>query len=218
MRRLYRVDRPALHAAISYRTPGAIQLHASHLKAGIRPRWTDEEEERLRRILNARLSLKKAAAALGRTEKAVYEHAHALGIAVGCPEGHEYLMTAMERSGFTNVAAFRQLLRRAGVAIHVSMSDPYRRGVYRRSFVDPFDVDEAVATWVASEPVNAAARARGLNGITLTSWLIDAGVLESRVGAGDRTQRRVASDVIDRVVAERRTQQARVELLGQEAA
>lgn len=166
-------------------------------------RWTARDDEQLRTQWGEG-SLRSLAAAIGRTELTTYWRARKLGLPRGCPQGLEYLTHAATRVGFAT-SQLRVILRAAGVRLQRSMSRPTGA---KRSFhvVDPVDVDDAVATWLATEVLEAAAGARGLDGGTLLRALTKAGVEPLKTSRGQRTAkavRRYATADIERVVAER---------------
>lgn len=157
--------------------------------------WTTAEDRRLRNLWGS-ASLYRVAATLGRTALTVHWRARKLGLVCGVPEGHEYLTHAAKRTGFS-VSQLRRILRAADVSICCTISRP-TRAKRRFHYVDPLDVDDAVAAWATTETVEAAARARGLVGETLRQALIRAG-LEA---PARKRYWRVPSETIDRVVAE----------------
>lgn len=138
-------------------------------------RWTQEEDEQVR-FMWGHHPTPTIAAKLNRTSAAVYQRARdVLKIGAGCPVGFEYLRPAAERNGFA-YHTFLRVLRWYGVKIHVAATLDAVRWKRRNRIVDIDDVDQAVAAWLATEPVEHAARRVGVCGATLKARLLRAGV------------------------------------------
>lgn len=165
------------------------------------PRWKPEEDRELDLWWSSGLRLDAIANRFpGRTKGAVYRRAKDRGLGLGCPKGFEYLHAAAERTGYC-IPTLRRILDYSDVQVHVSLRMPGSTNKnWRRHYVDPFEVDEAIALWMKTEKPTDAARRRGVNRETLRRWLRKAGALE--MSDGTKIHRRVASDIIERVVAE----------------
>lgn len=193
---------------LPYRNADEIKNRASFIKACVRRHWTRTEDKRLAVMWDLHVSMGWIARELRRSEASVYRRAIRIGLQVGIPEGCESLNAARKRTGYTYWLSLRRILDWAGVVVHVTRSDPHERSVkLRRHYVDPHEVDEAIAKWHATETVHGAARARGMCGVTLRQWLLKAGAIEARASRANITHRRVPTEVIDRVVAEHRSEQ-----------
>ena len=195
----------AVAAAVG-RAPESVINRAHKLGIVRKPQWTARDDEALR--LNwGDHDLGTLSRMLGRTQYAIYWRAGALGLARGCPDGYEYLACSATRTGY-DVPQLRRILKWAGVGIRVALSRKDRPSTRRFHFVDPLDVDDAVAAWCKTEYIGSATRRHGLGAETLLRWLRAAqaaGVEMPPEPPGKRTHWRVPSDVIDRVVAERRS-------------
>jgi hypothetical protein len=209
LRQLYPLqDKQAIMAALPGRTWNAIRMRAHRLGVGVKKHYTATEDKKLALLWDSGLRLSAIAEEMGgRTPQSLYDRGVQLGLTAGCPEGFEYITDAADRTGY-EVETLRNIMRWAGVRRRMAISDPSRRGkerpaAWHRHFVCPLEIDDAVERWHATETVNGAARARGLTDMTLARWLTQAGVLEVRPKGAPRVVRRVPSEVIDRVVAER---------------
>jgi hypothetical protein len=188
------------------RSKQTIQARVKNLGISTRKFWTETEDKRLRALWELDMRLVDIAKEFGRSEQSTYDRAEAIGLQLGCPDGFETLYAAKLRAGFANTETLRKIMRWAGKKIVPSRSSPRKRSIKRRQhFVDPCDVDEAVAAWMATETIEGAARARGIAGPTLEVWLKQSGELEKLEHRAE-THWRIPSEVIDRVVAERRAQ------------
>lgn len=135
----------AARSALPARSAFSICYRARRLLGPVRRRkWTPREEVKLRAMWDASYTLPWLARKLGRSEKAVYEKAQALGLSLGCPQGYEYLSNAAARTGCT-----RRQMKRALAHSHkhqpLSLS---RRARERNVLVEPDVADVAVAAWV----------------------------------------------------------------------
>lgn len=166
-------------------------------------RWTPVDDKRMQ-LLWGTVSLKQLAQVLGRTVQTTYWRARVLGLPCGVPDGCEYLHSAAKRTGYTT-GQLRRILGAERVRIARTISRPPSRA---RSYhyVDPIDVDDAVARWLSKEDVEPAARERGLCGDTLRKLLVADGQVPPK--RRRRARWRVSTDVIDRVVAEWRATRA----------
>jgi hypothetical protein len=204
VRRLYPSDIDACVAALPRRTRGAVTRMAHALGAFYRSRrWTDLENARLRRMWHS-YSVRQLAQRFGRSEWGVWEHARHIGLPLGVPRGCEYFTEACERTGFHGRSLWR-IIRWAEVVTTATPVKPGALNRQRRYYVDPFDVDEAVKKWLATETIDAAARRHGVAGNTMRYWLKRAGLLHPR-GPKSSLHHRIESVVIDRVVSEWRAQ------------
>jgi hypothetical protein len=140
------------------------------------PYWTTADDQRLRFLWGAGHSVAQIARKLGRTPMATYCRARRLGLDCGVPQGWEGLWAATLRSGFATTKQFRAILRWAGVAVHLSLSRPGVRS-WHRHIVETDAVDEAVAKWMAAEPLERAATRRGMCSHTLRARLAKIGLL-----------------------------------------
>lgn len=142
-------------------------------------RWKRNEDLALVDAWDRNVDLKRIARDLSRTVDAVYLRAHKLGLKRGLPEGCESLAAAAKRTGYTR-AQLSCILKMAG---HPPRKVPHSRPCkarYRTLFVDPLDVDDAIAAWVRAEAVEAAARRLGLCANTLRRWIGKAGLEDPR--------------------------------------
>jgi hypothetical protein len=192
---------PMKLAAELGRTQVSVQKRAARLRALRRRRWTKADDDELRDLWGT-LSIDKIAKRLGRTVATTYWRADRLGLERGATQGHEYFTDAAKRTGFA-VATLRRILKTHGVKLLVTMSRP--TGARRHYHaVDPYDVDEAVAAWLACEDIAAAARARGLPAETLAWWVEKAqrhGGLEAPERPRGKRRWRVPTVAIDAALA-----------------
>jgi transposase-like protein len=93
----------------------------------------------------------------------------------------------------------------ADVKTYLALSDTTRRkkGNARHRYVDPAEVDRAIVEWLDTERPADAARRHGLKPSQLYHWLRSGGIWP-KADARPYFCVRLPSDVIDRVVAERR--------------
>jgi hypothetical protein len=185
-------------AAKTGRSVAAVHHRAQRLGILKNRPWTARDVERLR-LDWGHLSLRQIAEDLRHPESSVYDRARALGLTDGAPEGSEYLSAAARRTGW-DVSQLRRILAAGRVALRpVTTRVQAPRGARRRWLVDSFEADIAIAAWLSTETLSAAARRCGLDAGTLERWLIDAG--ERKTSRGKRHWR-VSSDLVDRVVRE----------------
>ncbi|MEP6651795.1 MAG: hypothetical protein ABJA82_00460 [Myxococcales bacterium] len=163
LRERYLLDKPEDLAARMGRTRNCIMQKASVLGiATIRKPWPAADIRTLRNLwLEGDLSL--IAKRLNRSKGSIYDRGRRMGLATGCPSGFEYLYAAAVRTGY-HVSQMRMILKWAGVRIRRAMVCPSRpvANKHERHIVEPFDVDEAVKNWLATEPFAAAVRSRGI--------------------------------------------------------
>lgn len=136
--------------------------------------WTYREDEQLR-ILWAPHTIPAIAKMLGRSGAAIYSRARDIGLGMGVPQGYECLTHAAERCGYT-VTQLCRVLAHGGVRILRGMvrPNPNVRGSRRTHMVEPSDVDDAVAAWCATEPLETAARRLGCTSEVLRRLLLRA--------------------------------------------
>ncbi|NUO50709.1 MAG: hypothetical protein HOV80_17805 [Polyangiaceae bacterium] len=170
-------------------------------------RWTPRDDARLR-LLWGSCSLSEMAATLGRSELTTYWRGRGLGLQCGAPPHGEYLHAAAKRAGYTS-GQLRRILRASGVVLHPTISRPSGRArTYH--WVDPVEVDDAIAEWHATEELEPAARARGVCSATLVRLLDDDGAARHRSPGRSKkkSRRRYRTEDIDRVVAKYREDQS----------
>lgn len=203
LRAHYMAAGPERAAALVGRTVCAVLHRAPILGLWRRRRWTTEDDRRLK-VLWGERPLAAIAKALDRTEVTTYWRAQKLGLALGMQPGHETLTEAAERTGFA-ADTLRGILFWAGVRRAPTMSRPDQDVLNTRKMLDPLDVDDAVAKWLACEVVNDAAKRRGMLGDTLAQWLLDSRNPDVPPKPSGKRRWRVPTEVIDQVIAERRT-------------
>lgn len=175
----------------AYRTGGykaAMRVLPGHSQAAIfsaalrlglqrRQKWTTDADRDLRDLWSQGLLLTAIARRLDRTTAATYYRARRLGLTSGPPPDFEYLSAAAERTGYAT-SQLRQILAWAGVKVRQSRARPKKRQSGRRFYiVDIIDVDDALARWHATEPVESAARRYGVTGAHLRRLLRRAGLI-----------------------------------------
>lgn len=140
------------------------------------PYWKEKDDKRLRFLWGAGHSVAQIAAKLGRTPTGTYCRARRLGLECGAPQGWEGLTAAARRCGFSTTEQLRAVLAWAGVPVHRALTRPSERA-WHRHIVETDAVDEAVRRWTAAEPLERAARRRGMCGHTLRRRLARIGIL-----------------------------------------
>jgi hypothetical protein len=160
--------------ALPERTEAAIYHRAKRLGVQRRRRWTRSDDANLRDLWEQGLRLSAIAKHLGRTKATTYVRAQKIGLRLGCPDGFEHLTTAAKRTGFAP-KTLRLIMRWAGKTVRATVSRPVK-ATWRRQIVDPLDVDEAVAAWLTTEPVEAAAKRLGICGQSLRDRLERLGI------------------------------------------
>lgn len=188
--------------ALPHRSHSAILHRAQVIGVSRRRRWTSQDDARLRRLWDAELDLPDIAARLSRTRSAVYWRAAGMGLPLGCPAGWRYLTVAARAAGF-EVCTFRKVLLASGATIRRAVTvDQPRRGRVRsghlRYIVAAQEVEPAVAAWLDTEPLGAAARRLGYDRGTLARRLRSLGIEEP---AGARLHWRVRTEDLERATA-----------------
>lgn len=206
----YAADGPAVLAAELGRSWVAVTKRAKRLGARRRQPWTEADDARLR-LLWGEHSTTGVAKRIGRTPLATYQRAMEIGLPLGCPQGREYLSSAAKRAGYT-IRSLRMILRWAGVEIRRAMSRPAERLRYMHT-VDPQDVDDAIAGFLATETLQAGAIRHGICAETLERILGESGI-DLPPKPKNKQHWRIPSETIDAAVAAR----ARRETLRQAAA
>jgi hypothetical protein len=165
-------------------------------------RWTPREDRDLSMSWGLE-ALSQLARRLGRTPITIYWRARKLGLRLGAPEGMEYLQHAAARAGYTT-GQLRRILRAADVTLRCTPSRPdakrHGRGLrpfHRFHYVDPIDVDDAVAAWCRQETTEGAARRHGVCGDTIRRLLLAAGHAPPR---RRKAHWRVDPELVDRLV------------------
>lgn len=156
------------------RSTYAVWHRAKHLGVQERRPWTIGDDEKLRALWELHPT-RGIARRLKRTTRAVYARACEIGIVRETGRLYESATAAAKRTGFDRQHLV-EILKRAGVA-HVAVSRHpagYKKRPYYR--LDPFEVDEAIATWTARENVSGAARRRGTSQMVLVRALKAIGV------------------------------------------
>lgn len=122
----------AAQAALPERSACAIYRRAERLGISRRRRWTEADDQRLRKFWDGELSLREIAKRLQRTEATTYWRAQKLGLPLGCPDGWEYLTHAAQRTGYATKQlrpilywAIVELLGHVRIAGRVSQVERY---------------------------------------------------------------------------------------------
>lgn len=163
--------------------------------------WTEEELRQLRECWKEMSARSLAKRLPGRKWYAIYHKAQDLGLPMGPPQGYETFSHAAKRTGFTR-SSLGPLLKRHGV----SLWHGYRRllaDASRHYYVDPYDVDQAIAADLKLENIAHAAVRVGLSKTYLGKLLCRHGY---RLGKGKRA--RLPPEVFDRVASESRKKRA----------
>lgn len=162
-------------AALRGRSLAAIHHRVQRLGLFRRRRWTEQDDARLCELWESGLSKGQIAQQMARTPGTLYHRAQQLGLSLGVPRGNEYITNAAKRTGYA-VAQLRRILNWSGRRVHQCLGRT--SGERSRSFhyVDPMDVDDAIAEWHATEPLEAAARRVGMCAETLARRLRAVGV------------------------------------------
>lgn len=163
--------------------------------------WSPAEKRRLLFLRESGWRLEAIAARMGRSPTQCAVVARALGYGGGTPHGYESIKAAAARTNYC-VPTLRRILAYAEVQTFEVLSKPFaeRKGRYRQHFVDPVEVDEAIALWCKTEPVAVAARRHGIDKTCLMQWLRRTGWIEPTV-PGTRPHRRIESSILDTLVA-----------------
>jgi transposase-like protein len=165
-----------------------------------RRRWTQEEKSSLCYHWETGGDLKALARRFGRTPAGVYAMAKQLGCQAGAPQGYEYLNQAAQRTGYAR-SQLEVILQRMGVQPRRVLSLVAGR-TYHRKYVDPHDVDQAIARWLRGEPLAIVARRLGFTPTTVRKWLRRTGGMPAPQPA-HRIQTRVTEDQVRRVMDSR---------------
>lgn len=169
-------------------------------RGGAHPSWSEPEKRTLLREWGECGQERLCEKLPGRTWDGIAIQAWKMGLSFGPPQGWEWIYEAARRTGYS-WDGLMAVLRRRGVR-PISGRTTWRK-CRRRRIVRIEDVDRAIAEDLGEwEVVRPAALRRGLVPQTLRQWLIDAGVLVPQKGT--RAYVRLRTEVIDRVVAERR--------------
>jgi hypothetical protein len=203
VRRIYPEGAAAVACVLPERTVGAIQARAKALGIN-RPKWTKADESRLEMLWGSK-TLQELARIFKRTEWAIYSRSRALKLS-GLPRGMEWMASAEARTGY-HTKTLRKILAaakvRIGTALTVDKAGRKSPRAFRRTFVDPFDVDEAIRRWQETETLSSAAERRGISPKVLRRLLDGRSGIPKRP-AGKKCWR-IPSEAIDRAVgAERR--------------
>jgi hypothetical protein len=157
------------------RTRNAIFHRARELGLSRRARWTPSEDRSLTNLWEDGRTVGFIAQKLGRSPLTIYWRATVvLGLHAGVPPGYEYLSHAAARTGYSP-AQLRRILEAEGVRMRRVLCRP-GRAPHHRHFVDPCEVDDAIASWVGKEPVTTAARRLGIDPQRLRRRLVRIGV------------------------------------------
>lgn len=124
--------------------------------------WTAKDLNTLR-MMWGHHDQNEIAALLGRSPRAVFMRARAMGIGGGYPQGFESLQACADRCGF-ELVTMRRILNAHRVPIHRA---PSLRGSTLHAMVEPYRADEAVAAWFTHETLQQAGRRYGMDG-----WLL----------------------------------------------
>jgi hypothetical protein len=130
-------------AELPGRSAMAIMHRCRHLGITKRRRWTRSDDLRLADLWGKDLA--EVSRTIGRSMLATYQRAQILGLGLGRPVGSESLTASARRCGYA-VKQLRRILRWAQVRIHDSVTRQKLEGC--RHWVEPIDVDEAVAKWL----------------------------------------------------------------------
>jgi hypothetical protein len=159
--------------------------------------WTAENDAELRDQWGE-YSLAQLSDRLHRTKAALYYRGQLLGLTSKVPRGFEFLTHAADRTGYCTTQ-LRQILKWAHVKLRLAMGRPTKARSRHFHIVDPFDVDQAIANWLRTEPLFTAATRRG----------VSVAVVERRLQLvkgvppkpGKRKHWRVPSELIDKALA-----------------
>jgi len=130
------------------------------------------------------LPLATIAERLTRSQRAVYTRAGELGLALGCPPGHETITASARRTGYAP-----QTLRKILLAAQVSLCVPRALPSTARcpqQVVEIEAVDRAVASWLSRETPKGAGRRLEVSAALVTNALLAAGHRRPRARKGRR--------------------------------
>ena len=136
-------------------------------------KWSAAEDTRLTALWSDTLSIQRISTSVGRSVCAVYIRAQTLGLPLGILRGFESLRACCARTGYS-IKQLRRILRAGKVAIRPVRTLP--RGKKHHYYVDPFDVDEAIAEWLKRESADSMARRLGVGGNRLRRSLARIGI------------------------------------------
>lgn len=173
---------------------------AQRLKVFTHARWTASDDKRLT-MLWGDIGLAAIAKTLNRTQDACYFRANKIGLVRGLQPGMEYVRNAAHRVGFAP-QTLEAIFKWYGIKPQRTMSRPTEGASYRWHSVDPEDVDEAVAAWMAAETIHDAATRRGISDQTLIRLLLASGFKLPARQKG-RHPWRIPTEIVDRAVAEK---------------
>ncbi len=179
------------------RTLQSVFKRARRLDLATHRRWTNEDDRRLRNWWGE-FTVETIAKRLSRTPATTFWRAQRIGLELGAPAGTEYLNRAAERTGYA-VGSLRIILQRSGVEIKRTMSRPGTGARWHYHCVDPVLVNQAVAAWLKTEPLETAARARGVSAEVLVNRLRD--IAEAPRKPSDRSRWRIPTALLDRAVS-----------------
>jgi hypothetical protein len=182
------------------RTLTSVYHRAQRLGIQTHRRWTKDDDRRLRNWWGE-FTVETIAKRLNRTAATTFWRATILDLPLGAPDGTEYLSHAAERTGYA-LASLRLILKRSGVEMKRTMSRPEKGTKRHFHCVEPLLVDAAIAAWLKTEPLEAAARARGLSSEALAKRL------RGRDGVPPKPTKihwRIPTAVIDQALAADRT-------------
>jgi|HubBroStandDraft_1064217.scaffolds.fasta_scaffold327182_2 hypothetical protein len=181
------------------RTFSSVAKRAARLGVQSHRRWTAKDDALLRAHWEGGSTLEWIAGKLRRSKATTYWRAQHLGLPLGVPPGYEYLSAAAKRTGYS-AGQLRRILAWAAVPVSRTLSRP-TKAPRRFHCVDPFEVDEALAKWHATETIEGAARARWRSAEWLVARLRRSGVAIASVGGKAKAHRRVPSEAIERALA-----------------
>ena len=184
--------------ALPHRSRGSVARMSYILRLTWRRRhWTEAEQVSLRNMWGFS-TMDEICRALNRPAISVYTRAKTLGLKTHAPEGWELISEASRRAGYDNVT-MRRILRWAGVEMPRAYTETRSRKKQHR-IVDPGDVDEAVAAYVRTETVHAAAKRHGMGPRRLAPILARWGVKWVRSDDSRKSHRRVDFKAVDEAI------------------
>lgn len=201
IRARYRKGAAAGIAADLGRTTSAVRERARKMRALAERRWTAAEETILRDQWGE-LSLRQFAHRFNRTTKGIYQHARLLGIVNAERARSESVTEAAARTGFGR-RKLMEILRAHRVANPVTTRFTTKNKARPYYLLDPFDVDEAVAAYLETETIGAAARRHDTNNGLVIRALARVGV-KRPASKAKRRHWRLDSATIDEALSARR--------------
>jgi hypothetical protein len=211
VRREYKIGgAAAARRALPHRSANAISQRAIVLNVSSPHVWSERDEKLLVFWWESGLGIAGVGKHLTvkRSVRAIYLHAQRkLKLPVGAPPGWEHVQPAANRLGVDYITLVR-ICAWADVEIRKALSWPGKRSKkYRQKIVETAAVDEAFARWLKSETPTEASRRHGISAPTMRIWLRAAGAIPPTSGINGKRER-VDAEIVDRVVAERRTRKA----------